>query len=78
MRKMITKDALLSTVNVKTGDLNIRDNVVITVSNIGEDGVVIGISCYDQKVFQVVMKDHDFNELMFAMHMIALERGVLQ
>lgn len=78
MQKMITKNAMFSTVAVQSGDIQFRSNVVVTASNIEEDGVIIGFNYNTEVVHQIILSAQEFSDLLSAMHEIALERGMLQ
>ncbi len=78
MQKMITKNAMFSTVAVQSGDIQFRSNVVVTASNIEEDGVIIGFNYNTEVVHQIILSGQEFSDLLSAMHEIALERGMLQ
>lgn len=78
MQKMITKNAMFSTVAVQSGDIQFRSNVVVTASNIEEDGVIIGFNYNTEVVHQIILSGQEFSDLLSAMHEIASERGMLQ
>lgn len=78
MQKMITKSAMLSTINVSNKDMQLRSNVIVTASNIEEDGIVIGFNYNGETVHQLIFTEYQFNDLMNAIHEIAAERGLVQ